>query len=107
MSVRSRESISPRQSSSSLILASINSDADPGFCGALFFTTSLSYHIGFQGRAGLWTPGSARMGEDDGLKGGEGMTKASALIAALAVTLACSTAAHGLRTPPVTKIRHF
>src|SRR5947209_7654629 len=47
--VRSRESVSPRQSPSSLILASINSDGDPGFCGALFFTTSLSYHIDFQG----------------------------------------------------------
>src|SRR5437667_2864802 len=50
MRVRSRESISPRQSPSSLILASINSDGDPGFCGALFFTTSLSYHIDLQGR---------------------------------------------------------
>src|SRR5712672_719588 len=40
MSARSRESISPRQSSSSLILASINSDGDPDSCGALFFTTS-------------------------------------------------------------------
>src|SRR6266487_2801859 len=44
MRVRSRESVSPRQSPSSLILASINSDGDPGFCGALFFTTSLSHH---------------------------------------------------------------
>ena len=26
---------------SSLILPSINADGDPGFCGALFFTTSL------------------------------------------------------------------
>src|SRR6266516_4828677 len=51
MTVRSRESVSPRQSPSSLILASINSDGDPGFCGALFFTTSLSYHIDCQGRA--------------------------------------------------------
>src|SRR5437773_1135566 len=40
MRVRSRESISPRQSPSSLILASINSDGDPGFCGVLFVTTS-------------------------------------------------------------------
>src|SRR5205814_823379 len=30
------------QSPSSLIRASINSDGDPGFCGALFITTSLS-----------------------------------------------------------------
>src|SRR6266511_3955581 len=42
MRVRSQESVSPRQSPSSLILASINSDGDPGFCGAAFFTTSLS-----------------------------------------------------------------
>src|SRR5438105_13735597 len=53
MRVRSRESVSPRQSPSSLILASINSDGDPDFCGALFFTTSLSYHIDFQARASL------------------------------------------------------
>src|SRR6266699_1014440 len=51
MRVRSWESVSPRQSPSSLILPSINSDGDSGFCGALFFTTSLSYHIDLQGRA--------------------------------------------------------
>src|SRR4249920_3661983 len=54
MRVRIRESVSPRQSLSSLILASINSDGDPGFCGALFFTTPLSYHIDFRGRE-LWS----------------------------------------------------
>ena len=41
ISVRSRASISPRQSSSSAILASINSDGDPELCGASFFTTSV------------------------------------------------------------------
>src|SRR5437868_9505817 len=47
MRARSRESISPRQSPSSLIFASINSEGDPDFCGALFLTISLSYHIDF------------------------------------------------------------
>src|SRR6266508_171551 len=64
MRVRSRESVSPRQSPSSLILASINSDGDPGFSGALFFTTSLSYHIDFKDAPALDSR-SARIGEDD------------------------------------------
>src|SRR6266516_6491389 len=64
MRVRSRESVSPRQSPSSLILASINSDGDPGFCGALFFTTSLSYHIDLQGRASFGLQ-VGPIGEDD------------------------------------------
>src|SRR5438477_3410808 len=38
MTVRSRESVSPRQSRSSLIFASINLDEDGSSCGALFFT---------------------------------------------------------------------
>src|SRR4249920_2266174 len=45
MSVRTRASVSPRQSSSSVIFASINVDPDPGFCGALFVMTSLLFHV--------------------------------------------------------------
>src|SRR5205823_9452719 len=67
MRARSRESVSPRQSPSSLILASINSDGDPGFCGALFFTTSLSYHIDSRTRQDRASPRKRfrRFGQDD------------------------------------------